>query len=79
MPSQLTFQAKPTIDTLFARFGDGLAALTVMFGVHALTLSVSSFAGINVALIGVWLLLAVWIVREHRKLAASAEDAGARA
>jgi AAA family ATP:ADP antiporter len=79
MPSQLTFQAKPTIDTLFARLGDGLAALTVMFGVHALTLSVSSFAGINVALIGVWLLLAVWIVREHRKLAASAEDAGARA
>jgi len=79
MPSQLTFQAKPTIDTLFARFGDGLAALTVMFGVHALTLSVSSFAGINVALIGFWLLLAVWIVREHRKLAASAEDAGARA
>ena len=79
MPSEVTFKAKPTIDTLFARAGDGLAALTVMLGVHALALSVASFAGINVALIGAWLLLAVWIVREHRKLSLPDEDARASA
>ncbi len=77
MPSEVTFKAKPTIDTLFARAGDGLAALTVMLGVHALTLSVASFAGINIVLIGAWLLLAAWIVREHRKLSVPDEDAGA--
>jgi AAA family ATP:ADP antiporter len=79
MSSQVTFKAKPTIDTLFARVGDGLAALTVMLGVHAMTLSVSSFAAVNVVLIGAWLLLAVWIVREYLKLTPPAEDERARA
>jgi len=74
-PSDVTFKAKPTVDTLFVRAGDGLAALTVMLGVHVLNLSVSSFAGINVALIGAWLLMGIWIVREHRKLTEGDERA----
>jgi len=74
IPSDVTYKAKPTVDTLFARLGDGLAALTVMFGVQALTLSVASFAAINIVLIGVWLLLAVWIVREHRKLTGESQE-----
>jgi AAA family ATP:ADP antiporter len=77
LPSDVTFKAKPTVDTLFTRAGDGLAALTVMLGVHALSLSVASFAGINVVLIGAWLLIGIWIVREHRKLTGGDERASA--
>jgi AAA family ATP:ADP antiporter len=74
IPSDVTYKAKPAVDTLFARLGDGLAALTVMFGVQALTLSVASFAAINIVLIGVWLLLAIWIVREHRELTGESQE-----
>jgi AAA family ATP:ADP antiporter len=74
IPSDVTFKAKPTVDTLFARLGDGLAALTVMFGVQALTLSVESFAAINIVLIGAWILLAAWTVRAHRRLTGESEE-----
>jgi AAA family ATP:ADP antiporter len=73
VPSDVTYKAKPTVDTLFARLGDGLAALTVMFGVQALTLSVESFAAINIVLIGAWILIALWTVRAHRELTGETE------
>ena len=37
--SDAKFKGKPTIDTLFARLGDGMAALTVAIGVNVLALS----------------------------------------
>jgi AAA family ATP:ADP antiporter len=79
IPSDVTYKAKPTVDTLFARLGDGLAALTVMFGVQALTLSVASFAAINILLIGAWLLLAIWTVRAHRQLTVETDSSEAKA
>jgi len=43
----------------------------VFLGTEVLVLTVRSFALVNVVLIGVWLLLAVGIAREHRKLVGS--------
>ncbi len=68
MSREVTFKAKPTVDSLFVRAGDGLAALTVLLGVRALALSVESYFAINIALVGLWLLAAIWVVREHATL-----------
>ncbi len=68
MSQEVTFKAKPTVDSLFVRAGDGLAALTVLLGVRALGLSLESYFAINIALVGLWLLAALWVVREYAKL-----------
>ncbi len=73
VPSEVKFKGKPTIDSLFARVGDGFAALTVLIGVQVLALSTELFFAFNVALVLVWFYYAVRVVREHRKLC---EEAG---
>ncbi len=73
VPSEVKFKGKPTIDSLFARIGDGFAALTVLIGVQVLALSTELFFVFNVALVLVWFYYAVRVVREHRKLC---EEAG---
>ncbi len=62
------YKAKPTIDSLFARLGDGLAALTVLVGARVLFMPDEAYFGLNVALVGVWLAVGVFMVREHRRL-----------
>jgi AAA family ATP:ADP antiporter len=66
---EMKYKAKPAIETFFVRFGDGLAALTTLIGVHVLTLATPSYFVFNVALILVWLVLGIAMVREHRRLA----------
>ena len=41
--SAMKFRGKPAIDTLYVRLGDGLAAITVLVGVHLLALSTQNF------------------------------------
>jgi len=66
--SELKYKGKPTIDSLFVRVGDGIAALTVLVGVQLLALSTRSFFVLNVALVVIWILLAFVVIREHRRL-----------
>ena len=55
-----------------------LGGLVTWFGVQALALATEAFFVFNVALIVVWLVLCVGIVREHRKLSEeAAPDASA--
>jgi AAA family ATP:ADP antiporter len=61
------YKAKQAIDSFFVRAGDLLQAVVVFIGVQ-LALSIRSFALVNLALIGVWLLIVFGIRREHRKL-----------
>ena len=68
VPSHVKFKGKPTIDTLFARIGDGFAALTVLVGVQFLGLSDSGYFAFTVALVLVWGAFALVVIREHRKL-----------
>ncbi len=65
---EMLYKAKAAIDTLCVRFGDGLAALTVLIGTRILELKVDAFILFNMLLIGLWLLLAIMVVKEHRKL-----------
>jgi AAA family ATP:ADP antiporter len=75
--SETTFKGKPTVDTLFARLGDLLAALTVMVGVQVLTLATAGFLAFTVALVVVWLGIGVTVVREHDRLVRQAPGDGA--
>jgi AAA family ATP:ADP antiporter len=65
---ELNYKGKPTIDTLFVRIGDGIAAATVLVGVQLLALPIGSFFAINVGLVLVWFALTLVVVREHRRL-----------
>jgi AAA family ATP:ADP antiporter len=67
----MKYKAKPVVDSLFVRLGDGCAALTVLLGVQLLALSTRNFFVVNVALTLAWIAAAVVIVREHRHLVAA--------
>ena len=72
VPPGMTYQGKPTIDSLVTRVGDGLAALTVLVGGHVLDLATDKFFGFNVLLVLLWLLVSVEVIRRHRRLAEEA-------
>ena len=74
--SAMKFRGKPAIDTLYVRLGDGLAAITVLVGVHLLVLTTTQFFAFNVFLVLCWLVAGVLLVREHRR--ASESLAGGR-
>lgn len=69
MSQEVTFKGKPTVDSLFMRAGDGMAAVTVLVGVQLASPARTFFAW-NIALVIAWLLIAVWVVRRHRSLSA---------
>ena len=69
--SAMKFRGKPAIDTLYVRLGDGLAAITVLVGVHLLALTTGAFFVFNVFLVVCWLVVGVWLVREHRRVSAT--------
>ena len=62
------YKGKPTIDSLFVRMGDGIAALTVLVGVQFLALSTRSFFILNIALVFIWIAFAFVVIREYRRL-----------
>ena len=64
------YKAKAAIDTLFVRVGDLLSALTVFLGTTYLAFRTENFAMLNVVVAVVWLIMAVLIVREHKKKSA---------
>lgn len=66
--SAMKFRGKPAIDTLYVRLGDGLAAITVLVGVHLLMLSTQGFFVFNVLLVLCWLVAGVLLVKEHRRV-----------
>jgi len=62
------YKAKAAIDTFFVRAGDLIAALVVMLAVGRLGLSPAALAGVNVALVLVWIGIAAALARRHRQL-----------
>jgi AAA family ATP:ADP antiporter len=69
--SEMKFRGKPAIDTLYVRLGDGLAAVTVLVGVHVLAMSTQSFFIFNVSLVLGWIAFTLMLIREHRKASGS--------
>lgn len=77
VPANVLYKAKAAIDTLFARLGDGLAALTVLVGTKFIQMSFSSFLIFNFLLAAGWVASAIHILKENRRqLAATEEDSG---
>lgn len=62
------YLAKQAVDTFFVRMGDVTSALLVFAGIHVFNLPLRGFAAANVALVGVWLLLARGIVQQRARI-----------
>lgn len=73
LSAEMKYKGKPTIDTLFVRIGDGIAALTVLIGIGLLNLPTPYFFMLNVGLVLVWIAFAFVVIREHRRLLEMAE------
>lgn len=69
VPPLVKLKVKPAVDSLFARAGDGLSALTVLVGVQVLDLGTGGFFAFTVLLVVGWLALASVVAREHAQLA----------
>ncbi len=65
---EMKYKAKQAVDTFFVRMGDVGSAIMVAGFAQILGWGVRQFAIINIGLIGIWLVLAVQIIRENRKL-----------
>ena len=68
------YQAKQATDTLFVRLGDVLSAVLVFIGTSVLAFGTKHFALVNLILVLVWIVIAVSIGLENRKLSAVAEE-----
>jgi AAA family ATP:ADP antiporter len=62
------YKAKQAIDTFFVRSGDLLSAAIVFVGTSVMRLSIAQFALVNVALVVLWIVLAVVVLRRHQAL-----------
>lgn len=62
---EMLYQAKPTIDTLFVRLGDGMAAATILIGTRVFHLGNMGFIVINIILVLVWITISAYLHREH--------------
>ena len=62
------YKAKQTIDTFFVRSGDVLSALLVYLGTSWLFFKTEQFAMFNLVLVTVWLILAVFVGLEYRRM-----------
>jgi len=61
------YKAKQVVDAFFWRSGDVLSAVLVFVGTQ-MALGSKQFAAANAILVVIWLLLAIGIAREHKKI-----------
>ncbi len=64
----MKYKAKQAIDTFFVRMGDVSSAVLVFLGAGLSAWTVRHFAGTNLVLIALWVVVAVLILRENKKL-----------
>jgi AAA family ATP:ADP antiporter len=75
---EMKYKAKQAVDTFFVRMGDVASGGWVALAISVLGFGVRGFALGNVVLVGVWLWLAVAIVRaQGRSSFATAEETAA--
>jgi AAA family ATP:ADP antiporter len=69
------YKAKQAIDTFFVRTGDLLSAALVFVGTSILHLSIARFALVNVAIVVVWIGLALVVLKRHETLVERRDEA----
>lgn len=62
------YKAKAAIDTFFHRAGDVFSAVLVLLGTAVFSFRTESFAVVNVCLVLIWIVVAVLLFREHKRL-----------
>ena len=67
------YKAKQAIDSFFMRMGDVLSAALVFVGTSVVALGIKGFAMVNLVLVAIWLVLAMFIGAEFRKRTAKQE------
>ena len=70
-PREEKYKAKQAVDSFFVRLGDLVSAVVVFVGTTLLALGVRGFALLNVGVVLLWLVVAVILVRENRRLSAA--------
>jgi AAA family ATP:ADP antiporter len=70
---EMLYQAKPTVDTLFVRLGDGMAAMTILIGTRVFELSNTGFVMVNIFLVLIWIGLSTYLHRENERWTRVAE------
>ena len=68
------YKALQAVETFFWRTGDMLSGITVFLAAGLLHLGVKAVAALNLGLVLVWLVLALRIANEHRKLSAASSN-----
>ena len=71
------YKALQAVETFFWRAGDMLSAVATFVVVQVLALSVQAYAGLNIAIVVVWLGIAAFLARENKKLTAESERVAA--
>src|SRR4029077_822463 len=69
------YKAKQAIDTFFVRTGDLLSAALVFVGTSIMHLSIARFALVNVAIVVLWIGLALVVLRRHDTLVERRDEA----
>jgi AAA family ATP:ADP antiporter len=69
------YKAKQAIDTFFVRIGDLLSAALVFVGTTLFAFRTEQFAMVNIALVAIWLFIAVRIGIENAKRTGAAQAA----
>jgi ATP:ADP antiporter, AAA family len=68
------YKALQAVETFFWRAGDMLSAITTLVVVQVLRFGVRSYAMVNLGLVTVWLIIAIALFRESRKLTAARQS-----
>jgi AAA family ATP:ADP antiporter len=71
------YKALQAVETFFWRAGDMLSAIATLVIVQWLALSLRAYASVNLAIIAIWIGLAVLLARENRRLTVQQEQAAA--
>jgi AAA family ATP:ADP antiporter len=69
------YKAKQAIDTFFVRTGDLLSAALVFVGTSVMQLSIARFALVNVAIVVLWIGLALVVLKRHQTLVERRDEA----
>jgi AAA family ATP:ADP antiporter len=69
------YKAKQAIDTFFVRTGDVMSAALVFVGTSVMQLSIARFALVNVAVIVLWIGLALVVLKRHQTLVERRDEA----
>jgi ATP:ADP antiporter, AAA family len=65
---EMKYKAKQVVDTFFVRLGDLISAGIWFVGIHILAVSVQGFARLMLVFVALWVVLAILICQEHRKM-----------